>query len=777
MWLLVAAGVLAAAAALGSDANNNVSLPGTDSQKASDVLAANFPKIQYGTNPIVLATKSGKLTDSKYQQAINDSVSSLQKSSYVNSVTSPLSTAGSSQLSKGQTIGYINLALNIGTGDLTEERAQSIIDRADPAKKAGLQVAAGASLGQAVSTPSSHRSDVIGLSVAVIVLLAAFGSVVAMGLPIVSALFGLAIGLGVITLLTHVADVPTTAPTVATMIGLAVGIDYALFIVTKHRTQVAEGLEIHESIAQSIATAGGAVLFAGGTVAISLLALWVADVPLVTALGWTSAIAVVLAILAALTLLPALFGLLGDRVMSLQLPWGAHQRGESPEAGVWGRIGVFVTGRPWPVMALVLVLLLTLAVPVLSLRLGQPDTGALPTDTQARQAYDNLDKGFGPGTNGPFLIAAELSKPAEPDTQLQQQTAQQQQQLQDSEQQQISQLEAQGTPPDQAQQEVQDNPQNQQQSAQLEQQAQFAQSPASDPRLTDFQKDLQDTKGVASVSAPQATSDGTAAVYTLIATTAPSDLATEDLVSRLRDQTIPGSTKDKDMTADVGGSTAGYVDLANKIGSRLLIVIVVVAALSFLVLLLGFRSLLLAGQAALLNLVSVAAAYGVLTLVFQDGHGATLIGLDGAIPVVSYVPLIMFAVLFGLSTDYQVFLLSQVLEHVHAGEGARATVVAGLGYAGRIILTAALVMVSVFASFVLNGDPTIKQFGVGLAVAVAIDAIVVLIFVPALLAVLGRRVLWIPGWLDRLLPHVNIEGARTPQPGAGEPAPGRVTGG
>ena len=258
---------------------------------------------------------------------------------------------------------------------------------------------------------------------------------------------------------------------------------------------------------------------------------------------------------------------------------------------------------------------------------------------------------------------------------------------------------------------------------------------------------------------PLVNKQGTAAVYTLIATTAPSDLATEDLVSRLRDTTIPKATKGQDMTAFVGGTTAAYVDLAEKITSKLPLVILVVAALSFLVLLVGFRSLLIPAQAAVMNLVSVGAAYGVLTLVFQEGFASSLIGLDGAIPVVSFVPLIMFAILFGLSTDYQVFLLTQIQEHFHEGKGARATVIEGLGYSGRIIGAAALVMFSVFGSFVLNGDPTIKQFGLGLATAVTIDAIVVCLFVPALITVAGRKTIWLPHWLDRILPRISIEGA------------------
>jgi RND superfamily putative drug exporter len=261
------------------------------------------------------------------------------------------------------------------------------------------------------------------------------------------------------------------------------------------------------------------------------------------------------------------------------------------------------------------------------------------------------------------------------------------------------------------------------------------------------------------VSEPLVNKKGSAAVYTLIPTTAPSDLKTEDLVSHLRDTTIPEATKGQGMTAFIGGTTAAYVDLADKISSKLPLVILVVAALSFLVLLVGFRSLLLPTQAAVMNLVSVGAAYGVLTLVFQEGHGASLIGLDGAIPVVSFVPLIMFAILFGLSTDYQVFLLTQIQEHFKEGKGARATVIEGLGYSGRIIGAAALVMFCVFGSFVLNGDPTIKQFGLGLATAVTIDAIVVCLFVPALIAVAGRATIWLPRWLDRILPHISIEGA------------------
>jgi putative drug exporter of the RND superfamily len=764
LWLVLVVALVIVAREAGSQTTNNVTLPGAGSQSATDLLSDRFPSQAYGSNPLVVATDSGKLTDSKYSKAIDSSVSNLKKTPHVTAAVSPLSNAGSGALSKDKQIGYISVALDVGQGSITEDEAQAVLDAANPAKRAGLETAIGGYVGQELSKPDTGASDKIGIAAAMVILLLVFGSAVAMGLPIVTAVLGLLCGLSVVTLLSHLADVPTTAPTLATMIGLAVGIDYSLFIVTKHRTQVAEGMEVHESIARASATAGGAVLFAGGTVAISLLALVVADIPLVTTLGYTSAIAVAFAILAALTLLPALFGLLGSHVSALTLPFRRGRASET-QSPWWTRLATGIANHRWPVMIAVLAALVAISIPTLSLRLGQEDVGAEPTDTTARQAYDLIDEGFGAGTNGPFLISAQLSKPAKPDQknlnkldqqqkQLNQQSAQQEEQL-------TEQLEAQGMPPDQAsaqaKQQVQAGTKSQQQK--LDNKKKQAEQPATDPRLQSLRTDLQKTKGVKSVTQPLVNKKGTAAVYTLIPTTSPSDLATEDLVSRLRDSTIPDATKGQGMTAFVGGTTAAYVDLADKITSKLPLVILVVAALSFLVLLVGFRSLLLPTQAAVMNLISVGAAYGVLTLVFQEGFASSLIGLDGAIPVVSFVPLIMFAILFGLSTDYQVFLLTQIQEHFKEGKGARATVIEGLGYSGRIIGAAAAVMFCVFASFVLNGDPTIKQFGLGLATAVAIDAVVVCLFVPALITVAGRATLWLPRWLDRILPHISIEGS------------------
>lgn len=758
IWIVAAVALVAAAASVGNNTSDNVSLPGTGSQTATNVLDQRFKSQANGSNPIVVATDKGKLTDSSYSKAIDSSVSRLKSTPHVKAVVNPLSSEGKNALSKDEQIAYVSVSLDVGPGDITEDQAQAVLDAADPAQKAGLQVAAGGYVGTELSHPSTHISDIIGLGAAVIILLLAFGTAVAMTMPIVTAVTALAAGLGIITLLGEITSIPSTAPTIATMIGLAVGIDYSLFVVTKHRSQLAAGMPVAESIARATATAGAAVLFAGGTVAVALLSLAVAGIPLVTTLGYTAAIAVALAILAALTLLPALFALLGHRINALKLPIKRKEAAEGDAPRGWGRIAVGIERRPWLVIVAVLAVLLTLAIPTLSLYLGSQDNGAFPTDTQTRRSYDLIDKGFGPGANGPFLITADLSQPAKPDKSQEQQLQQKEDQQNQAEQAQVQQLVAEGIPQSQAEQQVQNDPQNVQAEQQLAAQKKQVDSPASDPRLTTLQNDLAKTKGVDSVTPPLANSKGTAAVYTLVATTAPSDRDTEDLVHRLRDTTIPDATKGQGMTAYVGGTTATYVDLADKISSKLLLVILVVVLISFLVLLLGFRSLVLPTQAAIMNLVSVVAAYGVLTAVFQKGWGVQLIGLDGAIPVVSYVPLIMFAVLFGLSTDYQVFLLTQVQETFHSTKDNRKAVVHGLAFAGRVVPWAALVMISVFASFILNGNPTVKQFGVGLAVAVLIDAIVVMLFVPALITVVGKATWALPHWLGRLLPRINIEG-------------------
>jgi len=424
----------------------------------------------------------------------------------------------------------------------------------------------------------------------------------------------------------------------------------------------------------------------------------------------------------------------------------------------------FVGRHPWSSGIVAIVLLLAIALPALDMRLGQQDYGQFPESTEARQAYDALSRGFGPGVNGPFLIAVRFVPPAHNDqqqlNQLEQQQKQQQQQAEAEANATAQELVAEGVPPDQAQQQAEAEAQpSQKQQQQYDQQKQYLQSDASDPDLVHLQNRIGKAKGVKSVSPAKVDKSGKAAVFNAIPTTGPSAEATSDLVHRLRDQVIPPATKGTGLTAYVGGSTAAYDDLADVISDRLLQVIATVVALSFVLLLIAFRSLLVPLTSAAMNLLSVAAAYGVLTAVFEKGWGVELIGLDHPVPIVSFVPLLMFAILFGLSMDYQVFLVSRIGErYQELGKDNHEAVVEGLATSARVITSAALIMVFVFSSFILNGNPTVKQFGVGMAAAIAIDATIVrCLLVPSVMMLLGRANWWLPGWMERVLPRVGLE--------------------
>jgi putative drug exporter of the RND superfamily len=773
LWLLVFLALAVAARSAGPDLSDNLTLPGTDSQKATSLLDKRFPSQANGTNPLVLtAPKGAKLSDSKYSTPVNDTVKALKADPDVRSATSPLTSDGASLLAKDKRIGYIAVNLKASPSQLTLDDANRLSDEVKPARDAGLQAAFGGYVGQKLSKPETHSSEVVGLGMAVIVLLFTFGTFVAMGLPIVTALIGLVIGLSIVTLLSHVAVVPNTAPTLATMIGLGVGIDYALFIVTRHRENLAAGMAMDESIARAIATSGAAVVFAGCTVIVALLSLFVVGIPLVSTLGYTAAIVVVIAVIAATTLLPALLGLLGARINKLALP---HRiKPSDGRAHGWHRWGEFVARRPLPCLAVAVVILGVLAIPTLDLHLGQQDNGALPKDTQSRQSYDGLSSGFGSGTNGVLLVSVDLaSKPAKADQKQidsinskESSSKKQAKQKADKQEQQIAgSLEAQGVPPAQAQSQAQSqvqpglSKQDKQITDSADSQRKKAEQTATDPRLQTLRTDLQKTKGVKSVTQPLVNSDGKAAVLTVTPTTAPSDRATETLVRHLRSDTIPKAVKGQSMSADVGGTTAGYIDLADEISSHLIETILVVIALSFVLLLLAFRSLVIPLTAGLMNLISIGAAFGVVTAVFEKGTAIGLVGLDGEVPIVSFVPLFMFAVLFGLSMDYEVFLMSHVREAWDRTDDNRTAVVEGIGTTGRVITSAALIMVSVFFAFIINGDPTIKQFGVGMGVAVAVDATLVrCLLVPAVMLLLGRANWWLPTWLDRILPDFSIEG-------------------
>jgi RND superfamily putative drug exporter len=747
----------------GRNTSNDLTLPGTGSTNAQNLLDADLPDQANGTNPVVMEAPNGKLTSSANSKVVKATVQSLKKAPHVTKAVSPLSSQGSSFLSKDEKIGYISLTIALSQSDLTEEQAQDIIDHESPATDAGFQVANGGYLGNAVSKPDVEKSEVVGLIAAVIILLFMFGTVTAMFLPIITALVGVGTGLAAIGLLGHGISVPTVGPTLGTMLGLGVGIDYALFIVTRHKGFMEQGFSVEESAARAVATAGGAVVFAGGTVVIALVSLAVAQIPLVSALGYSAAVVVLIAILTAITLIPALLAIMGTRIDSLRVPFIKPPPHDHRPHG-WARWARFIGRIPVPAMLVAVAILVVLAIPVLNLQLGQQNNGQLPKSTTVRQSYDLLREGFGPGVNGPLLIAVDSGSDHFHNDQkkLNQLQNQQQQQEQQAVQQTTAQLEAEGVPPDQAQSEAEQQVKSQpptKKQKQAQQQEQFLKTKASDQRLVHLQNQIDKTKGVKDVSPAVVDNSGSAASFSVIPTTAPSADATTDLVTDLRETVIPKADKGTTLTTYVGGQTASYIDLASRISDKLPLVIAVVIALSLILLLIAFRSIVVPVTSALMNLLSVGASYGVLTFVFQEGHGASLIGVDGgATPIVSYVPLMMFAILFGLSMDYQVFLLSRMREHFQQSGDNHEAVVDGLAVSARVITSAALIMVAVYTSFILNGQPVVKEFGLGLAAAIAIDASIVrCILVPSVMVLLGKWNWWLPRFLRRL-PRVGIEG-------------------
>ena len=673
-WLVVLIGVGFASHALGTQYSSSAEVAGSDSAAANDVMARSFSKELSDASPLVYHTDSGTLKDKENAAAVEESLKATSEAENVASL-------GELTYSKDGKTASAQVLPSKALGDMSVEEGEAIYEAAEePVKGSDVSVDAGGQLGSKISKSESKTSELIGIAAAMLILVLVFGTVTAMVLPIAAAIFGLICGLSLVSLLGHLVAVPDVAPTVGAMIGLGVGIDYSLFIVTRARSARHEGMSTVDAIGHAAATSGAAVAFAGITVVIALLALAVSGITLITVLGQAAAIVVVVAVLASMTLLPALLGLCGDRIERLRI--GRDKRPTLGHSARWERWGTRLSRRPGVFALVSVLLLLVLSAPVSSLELGLTDQSSAAKSTTSRQAYDLMTENFGEGSNGPLLVTANTGDKDE---------------------------------------------------------------------LTTLYQGLSATEGVAAVGEPQVSKDGTAAMINVIPEGSPSSDATADVVDEVRASVIPKSGVD----AHVGGSTAQLLDLADLIGERLPLIIAVVVGLSMLLLLVAFRSVVAPLQAALVNLLSVGAAYGILTVVFQEGHGATAIGLDGAIPIVSYVPMMMFAILFGLAMDYQVFLLSRVREEVDAGKSPRQAVIAGLAGTGKVIASAAAIMVAVFASFILNGDPTVKEFGVGLASAIFIAGAMVCVLLPAVMLLMGRHTWWLPRRLDRVLPHMQ----------------------
>jgi RND superfamily putative drug exporter len=700
-WVIVAVVVIGAAATAGRQLEDSFAVPGLDSGRALELLES-ADSDQAGLTARVVATPlagdASFLDAGEAKQALSMIRAALAQLPEVIDVSDPATTGGVSPDGRVAmfTVQYPVLE-TLDRGNLTDLK-HALDELGDTVP---LRLEAGGDLFFSFEEPGTSSAELIGVLAAMIILLLAFGSIIAMGLPIGLALFGLVLGVMAMPLVNHLLDIPSWTPQMASMIGLGVGIDYALFIVTRHREFLAQGMTVPEAAGRAVATAGQAVIFAGGTVVIAILGLAVAGVPFMTAAGVATSLIVAIMVVASVTLLPAFLSRCGTWINRLGLHAG---RADSSTSVGWTRWGRHVSRHAWPYAIGATALLLSLAAPVLALELGFPDEGTQPETRTERRAYDLVADGFGPGSNGPLVIAVDTA----------------------------------------------DNP----------------------AILESLSAEIAADAGIASVSV--ANVDGGSGVATLVAipTTTPQDRATFETIQRLRTQVFPSVLADTGATAHIGGQTATFGDVADRVTARLPWFIGAVVVLSFLLLMVLFRSILVPLKAALLNLLSLGAAYGVLVMVFQWGWGKGLIGLESTVPIVSFIPMFMFAVLFGLSMDYEVFLLSRVREEYVAGGDNDGAVIRGIAGTARVITSAALIMICVFGGFVLGDDPVVKMLGLGLATAILVDATVVrVVLVPATMKLAGAANWWMPRWLDRILPHVDIDGVtELPDPDMASPA-------
>jgi RND superfamily putative drug exporter len=684
LWIaaLVAAIVLAGVA--GGDNEMDFTVPGSDSAQAVELLEERFPTFAGGTVDVVYEAEAG-VADPTVAARFDALASELAAADHVLAVEpGPVSPDGST--------GVLQVRFDQGGERVPAEAVEQVMHLAGEAAGDGVRV----ELGGFPIEQVEHReagSESVGLVAALVILLVAFGSALAAGLPLVIAGLGLGVAMGATWLLANVVDVPDFGVQLATMIGIGVGIDYALFVVTRYRSALAEGRTPREAVVLAGSTAGRAVVFAGGTVVISIFGLVLMGRDYLWGVALATSLAVTAMVIASITVLPALLGFAGRSIDRLRMPWFRHDvDGRRTVSWRWSRV---VQRRPLVAGLAALAVLLVLAAPAVDLRMGMPDAGNGPTDLTSRRAYDLMSDSFGPGANGPLLVAVDLAG------------------------------------------------------------GEGGGAEAAIDRIT---AGARATGGVAAVLPPAVNDAGDAAVVTVIPTTGPQAEATEDLVHALRDDVLPPAVAGTGAEASVGGITAAFIDDSEDTASRLPLFIGGVVVLSFILLMAVFRSLAVALKAAVMNLLSIGAAYGVMALAAGGGRLGELVDIEAATPVPAWLPMLMFAVLFGLSMDYEVFLLSRVREeYVRTGDNRRA-VADGLASTARVITAAAAIMVTVFGAFVLEDAVFLKLAGIGLATAVFVDATIVrMVLVPATMELLGDRNWWLPRWLDRLLPHVEVE--------------------
>jgi Predicted drug exporters of the RND superfamily len=674
-------------------------VPGTNSQSAADLLAQRFPTQQQPTATIVVSARTGAVTAPASQSTVEAALTAVGKLPGVAGVSNPF-VAPTTRVSANGRIAVATVRYTGTFGDIPKNAFDQLQSTLAPAQKAGLQVEFGGPVVDIQNSQpgGSNTSEAIGLIAAVMILLFVFGSVAAAFLPIGVAMFGVGTATALLTLLASQTTIGTVAPALGAMIGLGVGIDYSLLVVSRYLQNRSEGMDHELGVAHAIGTAGSASLFAGCCVAMALAGLSLAGIPYVRTLGLSAGLFVVVMVIAALTLLPAVLGVVGPRIQRKHRDVEASQEA----GGIWYRFAHGVARHAVVCLLASLVVLAFLASPILDLKLGFADDGDAPTSLTQRRAYDLVSQGFGDGANGPLLVAMALPTP----------TA-----------------------------------------------ATGAAELAAVEKLAAAVTKVPD---VASVTPPIPSPTKNAAILLVTPKQAPNTASTQTLVRTLRSTTIPGATAGTVLAGQVfvGGQTASLIDVDDRISDRLLWCIAAVVLAAFLLLMVVFRSLLVPLKAAVMNMLSIGAAYGVIVAVFQWGWGRSLIGLDQPVPIVAFIPLMMFAILFGLSMDYEVFLLSRIREEYLRSGDSRESVAIGVAKTARVITAAAMIMIAVFLSFVLSPEPTIKMMGIGMAAAVLVDATLVrLLLVPATMELLGAANWWLPKWLDRILPHLDIEGA------------------
>jgi putative drug exporter of the RND superfamily len=703
LWLLCLIGSIGLASGLKNRFVNNVTLPNTEAQRATDLLKSRFPTLAGDSDQIVFRASDGKLADVATRAKVTSTLAAIAKLPHVTGVVSPYANAHA--LSRDGTIGFATVSFDERGDALPTDAVKRVIAVAQSASSSRLEVELGGSAIEETQRPTLGAATLIGIGAAIIVLLLSFGSFLAMGLPILTALFGLGTSMGLIAALTHALNTPDFATQLAFLIGLGVGVDYALFVVTRYRDAYRRnGGNVDSAVELAMNTAGRSVAFAGITVVIAVLGLFVVGVRLLYGVALATSLTVFLVLAASLTLLPALLSFGGRRIgggrPSRRAPTATADR-----SGAWARWIGLIQRRPAFSAAAATILLLVLAAPALGLRLAASDAGNDRPQTTTRRAYELLRQGFGPGFNGPLQLAVDLP------------------------------------------------------------------AAGAAPGLSRLTAAVSRSPGVASVSPPRLNASGDTAAISVFPTTSPQSASTYDLVKHLRTSVIPPVSRATNTTVYVGGFTASQVDFAHVLSSKLPLFIGVVILLSALLLLAVFRSLLIPLQAAVMNLLSIGAALGVTQAVFERGWGAGVLGVTRS-PIEAFIPVIAFAIVFGLSMDYEVFLVSRIHEEwTHNGDHTRA-VREGLIRTGRVITAAAAVMVVVFASFAASDNHILKLFGLTLASAVFLDAVVIRsILLPAVLQLLGNRTWAFPSWADRILPRFAIEAPeQAPETPAIEPA-------